>query len=455
MKEDSIILDRPSQIAQFLEDGITPRPQWRIGTEHEKFLYDSATFTPLAYEGARGIAEFLQAFAQFGWQYIYEEDRVIALERGGASITLEPGGQLELSGAPVASVHETCAEVTTHLRECARVSKELGLGLFGMGFAPLWRREDISWMPKKRYDIMRRYMPQRGKLGLDMMLRTSSIQVNLDFDCEETMIHQFRISLALQPLAQAFFANSPLYEGAVSDYLSYRGHVWRHTDDARCGDLAFVFEDGFGFERYADYVMDVPMYFYRRGGRYLDVAGADFRAFMKGALDGHKNEHKNERATLFDLRDHMSTIFTDSRLKHYLEIRGADSGGWNSICALSALWVGLLYDKSILLDVWARVKHWRHDMRLAMRDAVLKDGFRTRIRQGSAETLRDLALEILEMAQAGLEKRAILDDKGRDETIYLAPLWDRAKKGLTPAEQFLAQWNDAKPIHQLYERISY
>ena len=450
MNEDETI-ENHYAIAAYLESGITPRDQWRIGTEHEKFLFDKKTLAPVPYEGTRGVQSFLQQFIPNGWQGVYENDALIALHKDNASITLEPGGQIELSGEAVENIHQTCEEVARHLRECREIAEPLQLGLFGMGFAPFWHRNEIHWMPKARYDIMRRYMPQKGDLGLDMMLRTCSIQVNVDFDSEALMVRQFRIALALQSVVQFLFASSPLKEGERTDWLSYRSHVWRDTDDDRCGDLPFVFEDGFGFERYASYLLDVPMYFYRRDGAYHDVAGHSFRDFMAGTLP----EARGARATFADMRDHMSTVFTDVRLKHYLEVRGADGGHHQAICALAAFWTGLLYDSSIIVDVWHRIKGWAssQEHREALRQAIMKDGFASKINTNSAETVQNLVLDLLEMAQEALIRRHIVDSEGRDESLYLAPLWQQARAQETFAHQLLQRWNGEKEA--LYDLVSY
>jgi len=333
------------QLIHAMSKGEKPKDQWRIGAEHEKFGFDKSTLRRPAYEGPGGIKAMLDGLTRFGWTPVLEGDHVIALERKNAegfsaSISLEPGGQFELSGAPLKDIHDICNETGQHLMEVKQVADQLNLGFLGLGFDPKWRREDIPVMPKGRYDVMRAYMPKKGKLGLDMMLRTCTIQANLDFDSEADMVMKFRTSLALQPIATALFANSPFTEGKPNGFVSARANVWTDTDPDRTGMLGFVFEDGFGYERYADYALDAPMYFAKRGQTYVDLSGQSFRAFIDGKLDALPGD----RATVQDWADHLTTLFPEVRLKQYLEMRGADGGPWSRICALPALWAGILYD---------------------------------------------------------------------------------------------------------------
>ena len=332
------------QLVEWLAAGSKPRDRWRIGTEHEKFGFRLKDLRPLPYDGPDGIRALLEGLKRFGWEAVEENGKPIALTQDNCNVTLEPGGQFELSGAPVRTIHETCAEVHTHLRQVKQVSAELGTGMLGLGFQPKWARDDIPWMPKARYKIMRDYMPKKGKLGLDMMLRTCTVQVNLDFASEADMVRKFRVSLALQPIATALFANSPFTEGRPNGFLSYRSHVWTDTDPDRCGILPFVFEPGMGFERYVDYLLDVPMYFVYREGQYIDASGQSFRDFLQGRLPALPGEIP----TVGDWSDHATTVFPEVRLKRFLEMRGADGGPWKRLCALPALWVGLLYDADAL-----------------------------------------------------------------------------------------------------------
>ena len=425
------------QLVEDLESGCKPSGLWRIGTEHEKFVFHTADLRPVAFDGADGIGALLKGLTRYGWQPKYEEGQIIALkDSAGGSITLEPGGQFELSGAPLKTIHQTCDEVHEHLRELRAVNEELGQGLLGLGFNPKWPRPAIPWMPKGRYKIMQRYMPTVGSLGLDMMTRTCTVQVNLDFASEACMVQKFRVALALQPIATALFANSPFVEGKPSGYLSYRGHTWTDTDPDRTGDLPFVFEDGFGFERYVDYILDVPMYFVARGGRHIDVAGASFRDFLCGRLSALPGE----RPTMDDWADHMTTVFPDVRLKHYLEMRGADSGPWRRICALPALWVGLLYDGDALGAAWELVRDWTAEERAGLRRMVPRHGLQTPFRDG---TVLDIARTILPLAHAGLERRNRKDGFGESEAHFLDALMIIAESGRTPADDLLDLFHGA------------
>jgi glutamate--cysteine ligase len=365
---------------------------------------------------------------------VFEGDKLIALSRDNASVTLEPAGQLELSGAPLETIHGTCCEVEKHLREVKTVADELGLGFLGMGFQPKWRRDDMPWMPKGRYAIMRRYMPLVGSLGLDMMTRTCTVQVNLDFSDEADMVKKFRVGLALQPIATALFADSPFTEGKPNGYQSYRSHIWTDTDPGRTGMLDFVFEDGFGFERYVDYLLDVPMYFSYRNGKYLDLAGESFRKFLAGKLPGLVGA----LPTLKDWADHMTTAFPEVRLKKFLEMRGADGGPWNRLCALPAFWVGLLYDQTALDAAWDLVKDFSNAERHALRDGVPEHALKLKFRNGS---VRDLAFEALKIAAHGLQRRARKNKNGADESIFLDPLIEIVDANQTPAERKLELFN--------------
>jgi len=423
-----------AQLIEYIAEGCKPVEQWRIGTEHEKFAFRCDDLRPLTYEGERGIKAVLDGLAGYGWDPVAEDGHVIALLKDGASVTLEPGGQLELSGAPVETVHDTCREVDVHLRQCKEVGQKLGVGFLGLGFNPKWPRDDIPWMPKGRYAIMRRYMPLRGSLGLDMMLRTCTVQVNLDFSSEADMVKKFRVSLALQPIATALWANSPFVEGKPTGFQSYRSNIWTDTDSDRCGILPFVFEEGMSFERYVDYVLDVPMYFVYRDGKYIDVAGQSFRDFMAGRLPGLPGE----LPTLGDWTDHLTTVFPEVRLKKFLEMRGADGGPWRRLCALPAFWVGLLYDGVALDAAWDLVKDWTPQDHAALRDGVPRGGLKTPFRGGRVQ---DLALQALAIAGDGLKRRARLDQFGRDESIFLETLQGIARSGNTPAEDMLADFN--------------
>ena len=426
---DTPITDR-RQLVEVLASGEKPAAQWRIGTEHEKFGFRLDDLRPPTFDGERGIEALLVGLQRFGWEAVQENGRTIALTRDNASVTLEPAGQLELSGAALESIHQTCVETGTHLGEVAEVAGELQLGFLGMGFQPKWTREQMPWMPKGRYQIMRSYMPKVGQLGLDMMTRTCTVQVNLDYATEADMVKKFRVSLALQPIATALFADSPFTEGRPNGYLSYRSHIWTDTDADRTGMLDFVFEQGFGYERYVDYLLDVPMYFSYRDGVYHDASGQSFRDFMQGRLP----VLPGALPTLRDWSDHMTTAFPEVRLKKYLEMRGADAGPWARLCALPAFWVGLLYDETALDAAWDLVKDFTLAERHALRDGVPKQALGLSFRGG---TVRDLAARALEIADEGLRRRGRRNKDGQDERPFLDVLREIVASGKTPAERKL------------------
>jgi len=443
------------QLVEYLASGEKPLQDWRIGTEHEKFGFRLDDLRPPQFDGERGIEALLNGLVRFGWEPVRESvdgqpERTIALLRGGASVTLEPAGQLELSGAPLESIHQTCVEVGTHLGEVRQVADELQLGFLGMGFQPTWRRDQMPWMPKGRYRIMRSYMPKVGSLGLDMMTRTSTVQVNLDFASEADMVKKFRVSLALQPVATALFADSPFTEGKPNGFLSYRSHIWTDTDPDRTGMLDFVFEEGFGYERYVDYLLDVPMYFSYRDGRYIDASGQSFRDFMDGRLP----VLPGQLPTLRDWSDHMTTAFPEVRLKKYLEMRGADSGPWNRLCALPAFWVGLLYDDAALDAAWDLVRDFTTAERHALRDGVPRQALGLPFR---GATVRELAVEAVKISVAGLRRRAAFNADGIDESRFLEPLVEIAESGQTPAERKLALFHGAwnGEVERVYREFAY
>src|SRR6478735_1701115 len=403
---DSPLIESRADLLSVFEGGAKPRETWRIGTEHEKFVYRTADHRAPSYDEPGGIHDLLMALTRFGWEPVIEGGKVIALAGSDGTVSLEPAGQLELSGAPLENLHQTCAETGRHLKQVKEVGAELGLGFLGLGMWPDKTRAELPIMPKGRYAIMLNYMPKVGTLGLDMMLRTCTFQVNLDYACEADMVKKFRVGLALQPVATALFANSPFTEGKPNGYKSFRSHIWEDTDPDRTGMLPFVFEDGFGYERYCDYALNVPMYFVYRDGQYIDVAGRSFRDF----LDGRLAELPGEKPTLTDWIDHLSTAFPEVRLKSFLEMRGADGGPWNKICALPALWVGLLYDQGALDAAWDLVKGWNMDEREALRDAVPRLALDAPLPGGGK--LKDIAGEVLNIARAGLTSRGRLNDSG-------------------------------------------
>ena len=436
--QPSATIEQVSDILDYMASGSRPPEQWRLGTEHEKFGFTTADLRPLPYEGDRGIHAILVAMCErFNWKPVLEQGLPIALlDDTGASITLEPGGQLELSGALLDTLHETCREVNTHLKQVKSICAPLGIGFLGMGFNPKWRREDMHWMPKARYRIMRDYMAKVGTLGQDMMSRTCTVQVNLDFGSEADMVNKFRTALALQPVATALFANSPFTEGQPNGYLSYRSRIWEDTDPDRTGMLPFVFEDGMGFERYVDYMLDVPMYFVYRDGNYIDASGQSFRDFLAGKLPAFPGE----KPTIKDWEDHLTTAFPEVRLKRFLEMRGADGGPWDQLCALPAFWVGLLYHQPALDAAWEMARDWTMEERLQLRRDVPQLGLKAAVRGRSVQSM---ALELIKLSGAGLRARNRLNSSGENETGFLAPLQRTAESGKTPAEIKLERFHQA------------
>ena len=446
--EESLIESRDQLVAP-MQAGEKPPADWKIGTEHEKLVFCRGDFHAPSYDENGGIRDILLALREFGWEPVEEGGKVIAMAGPDGTVSLEPAGQLELSGAPLDNLHETCAETGRHLKQVKEIGAKFGKGFLGLGMWPDKRRDELPVMPKGRYEIMMRHMPRVGSLGLDMMLRTCTIQVNLDYCSEANMTKKFRVGLALQPLATALFANSPFTESKPNGFLSYRSHIWSDTDPHRTGMLPFVFEDGFGYERYVDYMLDVPMYFVFRDGKYIDAAGQSFRDFLKGELPALPGELPSES----DWIDHLSTAFPEVRLKSFLEMRGADGGPWNRICALPAFWVGLLYDGAALDAAWDLVKGWSMEEREELRNSVPKLALDAPIPGG--KTLRDIAGQVLDIARSGLAARARLDSGGSNETGFLAPLDDIVKSGKVPAQRLLdlyeGEWGGE--ITRVYEEM--
>jgi glutamate--cysteine ligase len=432
---DMTPIESRDALVAWLEQGVKPQSAFRIGTEHEKFVFTVAGHNPVAYDGNPGIRTILGGMrALTGWEPIMEEDRIIGLtSTNGAAITLEPGGQFELSGAPLETVHETSGEIYAHLAQLGEVVRPLGLGLLALGMSPKWSRAETPMMPKGRYRIMTAYMPKVGQLGLDMMYRTCTVQTNLDFSSEADMVKKLRVGLALQPVATALFANSPFTEGRLNGYLSFRSHIWRDTDPDRTGMLPWAFEPGMGFERWVDYALDVPMYFIKRGDRYIDVAGHSFRDLMAGKLA----TLPGERATLSDWANHLTTTFPEVRLKRYLEVRGSDCGPRRMLAALPAFWVGLLYDDAALDAAWEMTKEWTAEERQALRDEVPALALRASIR---GRSVHEVARDCLAISAQGLARRGRLDIGGRDETRHLAPLDDIVARGKTLAEDLIEKF---------------
>jgi glutamate--cysteine ligase len=442
-----------NELVAWFEEGSKPKSQFRAGTEHEKFPFTLNGHRPVPYAGPRGIRALLEGMQHLlGWEPIMEGENIIGMfdVTGGGAISLEPGGQFELSGAPVENAHQTCAELMSHLAQLREVAKPLGIGFLGLGMTPNWSRADMPTMPKGRYKIMTNYMPKVGKYGLDMMYRTCTVQTNLDFSSEADMVKKLRVSLALQPIGTALFANSPFTEGKPNGFVSMRSQIWTDTDNQRAGMLPFAFEDGMGFERYVDYALDVPMYFIKRGDSYIDVSGQSFRDLLKGKLPGAPGEN----ATLSDWANHVSTIFPEVRLKRYLEMRGSDSGPWRRLPSLTAFWMGILYDDDSLEAAWRMVKNWTAEERLKLRYDVPRLGFKATI--GNTDVF-NLAREALRLSRRGLERRKRLDANGRDETRYLRPLEEIIAQGITPAEvlleKFHGEWNGS--VEPIYDELAY
>ncbi len=441
-----------TELVEWFEAGCKPKSDWRIGTEHEKFGFIKEGLKPLPYDGEASVQAILEGLRdRFGWSPIEEGGYLIGLKKDGASVSLEPGGQFELSGAPLEHIHQTCNEVGAHLSEVRDIAEPLGVGFLGLGASPIWSMDETPIMPKGRYKIMRAYMDKVGRLGRQMMFRTCTVQSNLDFGSEADMVKKFRVSLALQPLGTALFANSPFLEGRPNGFLSYRSHIWTDTDPDRTGMLPFVFEDGFGFERYVDYALDVPMYFVRRGGEYLDASGLSFRDFMEGKL----TILPGERPAIDDFEDHLSTIFPEVRLKRFLEMRGSDSGPWGLLCAFSAFWTGILYDEAALDAAWGLVKDWSAGEREAIRQSVRTLGLKTPI--PGRRTLQDLALDVLAISRKGLKSRGKISAAGDDETGFLVELDEIANSGLTPADRLLGRYHGEwkGDLRRVFEEFAY
>ncbi len=442
-----------SQLAGYLADGCKPKDDWRIGTEHEKFGYCKDTLKPIPYEGERSVYAVLSGLRDaHGWAPVEEAGKLIGLEKDGANVSLEPGGQLELSGAPLETIHQTCDEVNVHLAEVKDIADKVGVGFIGLGAAPIWSYEDMDRMPKGRYKLMTDYMDRVGTMGKSMMYRTCTVQVNLDFGSEADMVQKFRVALALQPVATALFANSPFFDGKPNGHKSWRSRVWRDLDSDRTGMLPFVFEDGFGFEAYADYALDVPMYFVYRDGEYIDALGMSFRDFLKGELPALPGE----MPTLSDWADHLTTIFPEARIKKFMEMRGADGGPWRRLCALPAFWTGIMYDQSSLDAAWDLVKGWDAPTREALRIAASQDALQAQVNNIN---MHELARQVLAISEAGLKARARPGAGGMvpDETHFLNALNESVDSGKVPADELLecyhGAWNG--DLSKIYADYSY
>ncbi|MEN8832797.1 MAG: glutamate--cysteine ligase [Pacificibacter sp.] len=431
------LIESFDDLINYFAKGNKPKQDWKIGTEHEKFGYCKDSLRPIPYEGERSIHAILEGLQnRYEWNPVFEGEYLIGLTKNGANVSLEPGGQLELSGAPLDNIHQTCDEVHVHLHEVQTVADEIGAKFIGLGAAPHWTHDDMPLMPKGRYKLMDAYMGTVGTAGTQMMRRTCTVQVNLDFASEADMVQKFRVALALQPIATALFANSPFFEGKLNGHKSWRSRIWRHLDDSRTGMLPFVFEDGMSFERYADFALDVPMYFVYRDGKYIDALGMSFRDFLKGELPALPGE----KPTLSDWADHLTTIFPEARIKQYMEMRGADGGPWRRLCALPAYWVGMMYDQSALDAAWDVAKDWTPEFREELRVAASIDGLQAEV-QGVK--MMDLARETLAISETGLVARAREGAGGlvANETHFLNALKESVDSGQAPADELIAKFN--------------
>jgi glutamate--cysteine ligase len=418
-------------LVRWFRDRERPREGWKVGLEHEKLALRAGTLDPVPYEGEPGIAGILRAFDRFGYQAFEEEGRVIASQREGLTVSIEPGGQLELSGRPFADVHVVAAELDRHLAKCRAIAGDLGVEFLAAGYRPWGTPDTVPWMPKNRYRVMRPFLAARGRLAPDMMAMTASIQASFDFANESDLAEKLRVALATQPAVVAAFANSPVVDGRETGWKSYRVKVWEEVDPARCGLLPFAFEPGFDedpFRRYAEWALDVPMIFVRRGGAYLDPAGRTFRAFLGEGLGG-------QRATLADWEDHLSTLFPDVRVKGVVEVRGADACGPQMTKALLALWKGILYDRDARAWAWDAVKRWTVPERRELMRAAGREGLEARAPDG--RTLREIAGVLVEAASAGLCRQSCCGERGEDERVWLAPVAERVASGRSPADDAL------------------
>ncbi|WP_332059668.1 glutamate--cysteine ligase [Bartonella sp. CB74] len=451
---DESEIDNLDSLVSYFQGGCKAKNDWRIGTEHEKFPFYIDGFHPVPYEGTRGIRALLEGMKEaLGWKPILDEGNIIGLVGpvGQGAISLEPGGQFELSGAPLKTVGHTYCEVVEHLALLKKISEPLGIGFLGIGASPKWTLAETPRMPKSRYQIMANYMPKVGHSGFDMMYRTATVQVNLDFSSEADMRRKMQVSMKLQSIVTALFASSPFTEGRPNGLLSWRSEIWCDTDNQRCGILPFIFSERFGFSDYVEWALDVPMYFVVRDGHYHDCTHITFRQFMAGALKG---EIANPRPSMGDWVNHLSTLFPEVRLKRFLEMRGADCGSWKRICALSAFWVGILYDSEALNEAEALTKDWCFEEVLEMRKSVPKEGLRTSFRQ---TVVLELARQAITISRKGLKNRKQYDVNGVDETIFLSPLEEVIAMGQTDADKFLSHYHSiwGKSVEPVFLEYAY
>ena len=454
MKNNFIEIQSKEDLIKPFQNGEKKPSDFKIGTEHEKFVFHIDTLKPVSFSGKSSIENLLIALKKYGWESILEDGNTIGLSRdkslGGGTITLEPAGQLELSGAPLTNIHETFNELDEHRSQISKEGSNLGLGFLGAGLTPDWSFDEMPIMPKSRYQIMKNYMPKKGNLGLDMMFRSTTIQVNLDYSSESDMIKKFKVSLALQPIATALFANSPFLDGNLTGYNSFRSHIWTDTDPDRTGMLPFVFDGEMSYEKYVDYALKVPMYFIYRDGNYLDVSGSSFEDFLNGDLD----EFPNEKPNIIDWENHLTTIFPEVRLKSFLEMRGADGGSFESVCALSSFWVGLLYDSESLDSSFNLIKDFNIKQLQELRIEVAKNGLHSII---EGIEIQEIAKKVLKLSREGLRNRNILNENGDSEEIFLDPLQKILSSGKSPSDdliqKFSNNWN--KNLVNMYKEYTF
>ena len=438
-------IEHHDQLAQYIAAGEKPRADWRIGTEHEKFGYLTDTLAPLPYDGPRSILALFHGLRdRFGWTPVLEGDNIIGLKKDGANVSLEPGGQFELSGAPLETIHETDAETRAHLAEVKVLADEMGVRFMGIGAAPVWTGAEMPVMPKGRYKLMTDYMGRVGTHGTQMMYRTCTVQVNLDFGSEADMVQKLRVALALQPVATALFASSPFFDGGLNGHKSWRSRIWRGLDNARTGMLPFAFDPGMGYERWVDWVLDVPMYFVYRDGKYINALGQSFRDFLARKLPALPGEVP----TLSDWADHLTTVFPEARIKQFIEMRGADAGSVRHLAAMPAFWVGLMYDQPALDACWDLVKGWTAETREGLRVAASVAGLQA---EAGGVSMLPLAREVLAISRAGLNAR------GFAEAVHLDVLADEVARGRTQADELLNLYHGdwAGDLSKVYAATSY
>ena len=439
-----------NHLIEYFFAGVKSKNNLKIGVEHEKFVLNKNSLQPISYDENHGIKNILEKFTKIGWTPSYDDNQktIIALKKGKEAITLEPGGQIELSGDQLDNIHETCEETTNHLRDLKKIGDEFNFILLGMGVEPNLKLDDFPWMPKQRYTIMRKYMEQVGTLGHHMMKRTCTNQVNIDYSSEEDMVNKLRLMLNLEAIATAIFSNSPFDRGKISKYKSLRSHFWHHTDPDRTGLLPFVFEKGFNFEKYTDYALNVPMYFIKRDHKYIDMTHYTFKDFLEG-----KCTDITQEVSLKDWEDHLTTLFPQARLKRYLEIRSMDACNWDLICSQPAFWIGILYDDEILDKIKEITEDWTEEDRQYLNQRVPEEGLKTVFKE---RKLIAFAQYFFELSKKGLKKRNRFSKNGEfDESIHMKDLEDNLEKECSPADCLINKYNTTwgKSVMPIYKEL--